>query len=64
MREKPATDVTLPFLSTGTLGEAADIITSVPQHRDSSTWQRNIISAPSQNSSTTISTMQQVDTTT
>lgn len=50
----------LSTLSTEKQVEAADIITSAQLHRDTSTWLRSIISAPSQSSSTTISTMQQV----
>lgn len=53
--------LTLTIVFAGTLAEA-DIITSAPPHRGSFTWQRSIISTPSQNSSTTISTMQQVNT--
>lgn len=41
--------------------EAADITTSAPPHRDTSTWLRSITSAPSLSSSTTTSTMRQVN---
>lgn len=53
---------THPFLSTGKRVEAADIIISAPAHRASFIWQRSIISTPSQSSSTTTNTIQQVHT--